>query len=386
MQRRTAAVVLAAGLGTRFGGGKLLADINGKPMLQHVLDLAAAANLDPVVVVLGTDADELEAACTWRGELKVRNPDPARGISSSVRLGIEAVADSEATRAAMLVGDQPFLTSEQLRVILDQPGAIVVPLYEGKPGTPVVLGRDTWQLTDELTGDRGMSQLFDRYPDLVRYVDVPGTNPDLDTPQQIVAAGYDALGRRYAEWSAPISDPMRARLVDQFIARLPTGARVVDLGCGPGLGTTQQLAERFDVTAVDISAGQLGLARQNLPTATLIQADMTTLVFAPRSFDGVVALYSLSHLPARDQPEMLSRIHDWLRPDGLLLATLPANGGSDWTGEWLGVPMFFGGLASAADNTAALVAGGFELLVDEVVATDEPGGPVRFQWILALAR
>src|SRR5215213_8817678 len=77
----TAGLILAAGLGTRFGGRKLLAPIYGKPMLQHVLDLAASAELSPVGVVLGTDANELLVTCTWRDEIVVLNPEPSAGLS-----------------------------------------------------------------------------------------------------------------------------------------------------------------------------------------------------------------------------------------------------------------------------------------------------------------
>src|SRR5918992_1222565 len=87
----TAGLILAAGRGSRFGGRKMLAEINGRPMLQHVLDLAAAAELEPVVVVLGEDADELDASLDWRTEIRVRNPDPERGISSSIAIGLEAL-------------------------------------------------------------------------------------------------------------------------------------------------------------------------------------------------------------------------------------------------------------------------------------------------------
>src|SRR5437763_11644212 len=114
----TAALVLAAGLGTRFGGRKLLAPIHGKPMLQHVLDLAFAVEMTPVVVVLGADADELEAACSWRGELRLRNAAPAGGLAGSVKLGVRALLRSHADRVAMLMGDQTFLYADLLRVVL----------------------------------------------------------------------------------------------------------------------------------------------------------------------------------------------------------------------------------------------------------------------------
>lgn len=181
----TAAIVLAAGHGTRFGGGKMLAQIAGRPMLQHVLDLAAAAALDPVVVVLGNDSEQIEAAIEWRTEIRVLNGHPERGISGSLKVGLEAIGDSDS--ALILLGDQPLLTLDQIRTILstnrDSAEPVVVPRYgDSQPGNPVLLARSAWPLALALTGDQGMSQLFATRPGLVRYVDVPGRNDGIDTP------------------------------------------------------------------------------------------------------------------------------------------------------------------------------------------------------------
>lgn len=168
----------------------MLADVNGRPMIQHVLDLAAAAGLDPVVVVLGEDADEVVRAATWRSERRVRNPDPGRGMSSSVAIGLGELGGSE--RVLMLLGDQPFLSPDNVRVITDMPldpaRPIVVPRYGGVPGNPVLLERQAWPLAQSLQGDRGMSQLFKSHSEMVRYVDVPGTNPGIDTPDELERA------------------------------------------------------------------------------------------------------------------------------------------------------------------------------------------------------
>ena len=181
----TAGLILAAGRGTRFGGGKMLAEIDGRPMLQHVLDRAAEAELRPVIVVLGDDADQIEAAVAWRGgETRVRNPDPSRGISSSVALGLGELRD-DVDRVLVLLGDQPFLTLENCRVITAAPRdpakPIVAPRYDGVPGNPVLLERAAWPLATQLIGDRGMVQIFAAHPELIRYVDVQGDNPDIDT-------------------------------------------------------------------------------------------------------------------------------------------------------------------------------------------------------------
>ena len=186
-----AALVLAAGAGKRFGGQKLLAELHGTPILQFPLDLAHAAGLRPVVVVLGRDVPAFERALTWRDEIRVVNPRPDQGISTSVRLGLDAITRTNATRAVVLLGDQPRLSAAQLDAILatpvDESRPIVVPRYSGVPGNPVLLERAAWPLAAQLRGDSGMAQLFATNRGLVRYVDIDGANPDIDTAADLAA-------------------------------------------------------------------------------------------------------------------------------------------------------------------------------------------------------
>jgi molybdenum cofactor cytidylyltransferase len=192
MARGAGAIVLAAGLGGRFGGGKLLAQLDGRPLLQHVLDTVAEADLAPVVVVLGHQGSVLETAISWRGEERVRNPAPERGLASSLQVGLAAIEERspETARILVLLGDQPRVRVGQLRVLLAQPPdaerPILVPRYvDGEPGNPVLLEGAAWPLAATLSGDRGMAQLFAARPELVRHIDLPGTNPDVDTPADL---------------------------------------------------------------------------------------------------------------------------------------------------------------------------------------------------------
>jgi SAM-dependent methyltransferase len=204
-----------------------------------------------------------------------------------------------------------------------------------------------------------------------------------DHRKAVVAQGYDSLGRDYMAWASGIRDDPRERMLEEFSARLPSGAGVLDLGCGTGLPSTKALAGRFVVTGVDISEGQVEAARRNVPEATFIHADMAQIDFPPGSFDGVTALYAISHLPRDEHGRLFQRIARWLVPGGLFLVTLGARDSPDWIGEWLGSPMFFS--AYDADTNRRLLANaGFESLIDEVVETIEPDGPVPFLWILAV--
>jgi cyclopropane fatty-acyl-phospholipid synthase-like methyltransferase len=205
----------------------------------------------------------------------------------------------------------------------------------------------------------------------------------IDRRKEIVATGYDDLGTSYLDWAEGITDDPRTRMLAAFEARLAAGARVLDLGCGAGLPSTKQLAQRFDVTGIDVSEGQVASARLNVPAASFIRADLADVDFAPGTWDGVVALYSISHVPREEHAALFRRIRAWLRPDGFFLASLGATDSPDWEGEWLGRPMFFS--AFEADTNRRLLAdAGFTLLIDDVLVTQEPEGPIEFLWVLGV--
>jgi SAM-dependent methyltransferase len=117
----------------------------------------------------------------------------------------------------------------------------------------------------------------------------------------------------------------------------------------------------------------------------LVHADLLDVAFPPAAFDAVTSFYAIAHLPRERHGELFGRIAGWLRPGGRFLASLGAGGAADWTGEWLGVPMFFSS-HDRATNRALLESAGFQLLRDEVVAMREPEGEVSFQWVVAEKR
>ena len=198
----------------------------------------------------------------------------------------------------------------------------------------------------------------------------------------MVAAGYDRMAGRFAEWAARIECDPRERFVAALESAVPEGSEVLELGVGAGVASSRRLAQRFRLTGVDLSQEQLRRAAVSLPQAVLIQHDITTVDFPDGSFDAVVSLYVLNHLPREHLGPLMQRASRWLRPGGMLLATFGASELPDWAGEWLGVPMFFSGYP-AERNSELVREAGFSIEQDEVVTIVEPEGEVAFQWVLA---
>jgi SAM-dependent methyltransferase len=201
-----------------------------------------------------------------------------------------------------------------------------------------------------------------------------------DPRTELGGAGYDAMADTWEEWAATVTDDPRNEWLAQLAGRLPDGARVVELGCGNGTEETRELARRFRLTGVDLSHEQLRRARKRVPDATFLRGDLTTVDFDEGSLDAVCAFYVLNHVPRELLPDLFARVHAWLRPGGLFLATLGASDVENWQGEWLGVPMYFSGYEPER-NRELLSA--FELVADEVVSISEPEGAVTFHWVLA---
>lgn len=201
-------------------------------------------------------------------------------------------------------------------------------------------------------------------------------------PVETVKSGYDSMADRYEAWSRAGSDP-RDWFLDELSSNLADRARVLEIGCGAGL-TLERLARRFDVTGLDLSPEQVRRARVRVPSAHIIERDVRTVDLPRETYDAVVALYLMGHVPRDEHAAVYWRIAAALRPGGAFLASIAVLDEPGATGEWLGVPMFFSSWP-AETNSRLVREAGLELEVDRLEETQEPEGPVTFQWVIARA-
>jgi molybdenum cofactor cytidylyltransferase len=185
-------IILAAGQSSRMPGSqKLLLDIDGVPMVRHVLEAASEGGCHQTVVVYAED--DVSRAIDGRAEI-VYNPDAATGMASSVQAGLRAMRP-EIEGAMVLLGDQPLVGGRTVATLLrawrregSRPAAAVAQGTDGAEGSdrwapPVVLARQMWPQLMELKGDAGARQILQGRPELIDIVPAPGRADDIDTPE-----------------------------------------------------------------------------------------------------------------------------------------------------------------------------------------------------------
>lgn len=217
------------------------------------------------------------------------------------------------------------------------------------------------------------------------------TSSNADDPKSVVQKGYDTCAPKYFAWQSSRPAPKALEWLPKLFAHLKSKAQVLELGCGPGVPYTQLLVDHeleLQVTAVDISASQIALARDNVaksPRVEFVHADMTKLEYPEASFDAVIAFYSLFHLPREEQGPMVKMITRWLKPGGVLLFNLAAEEGDRVTDDWMGVKMFSTGLGVEGNNKMVKEFGEGTDFKGEVLG--EKGGlreEVFFHWFWAI--
>ncbi len=195
---RIAAVVLAAGQSRRMGPeNKLLAEIDGKPMVAHAVEAALASQAEPVIAVTGHERARVEAALAGLAVDCVHNPDYAQGLSTSLRRGLAALP-AETDGVVVCLGDMPRVEAAAIDRLIAafnplEGRAICVPTWDGKRGNPVLFASRFLAEMQEIAGDVGARHLIGEYPELVAEVAMDQTGAghgvllDVDTPEALAA-------------------------------------------------------------------------------------------------------------------------------------------------------------------------------------------------------
>ena len=184
---RTAAVIPAAGSGERFGGAKLRADVAGVPLIERTIGSLREAGVDDIVLVVGPDTGMLTEA---RDVTVVVNPEPARGMFSSLQTGL---ADVIADAILVLPGDMPFVLPSTIRSLVqvfEARGGIVSPRFTGKRGHPIVMPPIVQHSVLAADASSTLHHVLKAHPELRIDLDVDdrGVLRDVDTKEDLAHA------------------------------------------------------------------------------------------------------------------------------------------------------------------------------------------------------
>ena len=193
-----AALLLAAGRSTRMGSiNKLLAPLDGKPLVRLVAETVLRSRVSGLHVVTGHEADRIEAALAGL-EIRIHhNPDHREGLASSLRCGIAGLPNT-AAGAVICLGDMPFVGPEVIDALIeafDPKGgkSLCIPTAQGQRGNPVLLGRKHFAALQKLSGDRGARGLIAARPEAVREVPVESDDilRDIDRQEDLARAAEE---------------------------------------------------------------------------------------------------------------------------------------------------------------------------------------------------
>jgi molybdenum cofactor cytidylyltransferase len=189
-QANIGAIIMAAGQSRRMGkANKLLAEIDGVPMVARVAQTVCASRAGSVVVVTGHEAEKVRAALVNLSVEFTHNPDFDTGLSSSLKVGVKSMQNANVSGCLVCLGDMPLLKPDHLNVLIDafdedENRTICVPTTRGKRGNPVLWGASLFDEMAAVTGDVGARALIGEHQDLVCEVDLDddAVFTDVDTP------------------------------------------------------------------------------------------------------------------------------------------------------------------------------------------------------------
>jgi len=188
---RIAAILLAAGKSIRMGANKMLAEIDGRPMVARTAQRLLSSHARPIIAVLGNEADAVDRALGKLPVERVRNPDYANGLSTSLKCGLAALP-ADIDGVIVCLGDMPLIAGRDLDRLIAafnplEGRSIVVPSLRGQRVNPVLLSHQFLAEIMALSGDQGARRLIEEHADLVVEVEMEtdGVLTDIDTPEAL---------------------------------------------------------------------------------------------------------------------------------------------------------------------------------------------------------
>ena len=183
--------------------------------------------------------------------------------------------------------------------------------------------------------------------------------------KRIVREVYNQVAEKYLERRHKDLEEMT--ILHEFRSMIKRGGKVLDAGCGGGLPFTKHLSQYFEVIGIDISEKQIELAKKNAPKAQFHVKDMTELDFPENYFDGILAYYSIIHVPREEQHDLFVNLYRMLKPNGVALFSLHSTDdpGSIFN-DFFDATMFWSGFDTDT-NLKILTKIGFEIIWSKLV-------------------
>jgi len=182
-----AIIILAAGRSARLGSPKQLLSYHGKNLLQHTIDTAHESQAGPIIVVLGSDMDEIASNINPLHLTIVKNPDWESGMSSSIVIGINTLKSlyPDTDSVILMVCDQPFVNAKLLNDLIkkkeESGSTIVASSYENIHGTPALFHKNHLDELSALNGDAGARYLIKKYNESIQTIPFDQGSIDIDT-------------------------------------------------------------------------------------------------------------------------------------------------------------------------------------------------------------
>ncbi len=183
-----AGVILASGMSKRFGKNKLLMSLGNQTILEHVIDGVKSSQVDKIVVVYGHEEEEFKRISKEKKVELIYNPKYQEGQSASVKETVKALKNC-VEGILFILGDQPFLNPNTINLLIQSfyksPKNIVLPIYNGKRGNPVLFSKDFFQTMLKIEGDQGARSIIKENPERITEVMILDSmeNFDIDTEE-----------------------------------------------------------------------------------------------------------------------------------------------------------------------------------------------------------